>query len=216
MSVQAVELVDFNLFFSLCVLDMKLNQQLMPSKNSKSSNRHIVASTSASVSGDVSPSNSASVSSDDLPSGNNPTEQVGQSKRELAWQVASNLLVSFKYAWAGLRYGFASQRNFRIHVAIGIVAISLGIFLRLSPVEMSLIGITIGLVLAMELINTAIESVVDLTVKQTYHELAKIAKDCAAAAVLVSALASILVAGSLLLPPLFALVVQSNLFSIFD
>ncbi|MGA9379861.1 MAG: diacylglycerol kinase family protein [Phormidium sp.] len=176
----------------------------MPSKNSNSSNRHIVATTSASVSGDASPST------------NNPTEQVGQSKRELAWQVASNLLVSFKYAWAGLRYGFGTQRNFRIHVAIGILALSLGIFLHLSPVEMSLIGITIGLVLAMELINTAIESVVDLTVKQTYHELAKIAKDCAAGAVLVSAMASILVAGSLLLPPLFALMVQSHLFSIFN
>ncbi|MFB2895571.1 diacylglycerol kinase [Aerosakkonemataceae cyanobacterium BLCC-F50] len=195
---------------------MKLNQQLMPSKNSKSSNRHIVATTSTSVSGDASPSNSVSVSGEVSPSKNNQTEQVGQPKRDLAWQVASNLLVSFKYAWAGLRYGFGTQRNFRIHVAIGILAISLGIFLHLSPVEMSLIGITIGLVLAMELINTAIESVVDLTVKQTYHELAKIAKDCAAGAVLVSALAAILVAGSLLLPPLFALVVQSNLFSIFN
>lgn len=182
---------------------MKLNQQLMPSKNSRSSNRHIVAT------------NSASVPSDASSSTNNLTEQVGDSKRELAWQVATNLLVSFKYAWAGLTYGFGTQRNFRIHVAIGIFAISLGIFLHLSPVEMSLIGITIGLVLAMELINTAIESVVDLTVKQTYHELAKIAKDCAAGAVLVSALAAILVAGSLLLPPLFALIGQSNLFSIF-
>ncbi|MFB2834356.1 diacylglycerol kinase family protein [Floridanema evergladense] len=146
----------------------------------------------------------------------NQTEQAGQSKRELAWQVASNLLLSFKYAWAGLRYGFATQRNFRIHVAIGILAISLGIFLRLSPVEMSLIGITIGLVLAMELINTAIESVVDLTVKQTYHDLAKIAKDCAAGAVLVTAMASVLVAGSLLLPPLYALIVQAKLVSIFN
>lgn len=187
-----------------CVLDMKLNQQLMPSKNSKSSNRHIVASTSASVSGDASPST------------NNPTEQVVQPNRDLAWQVASNLLVSFKYAWAGLRYGFSTQRNFRIHVAIGLLAISLGIFLGLSPVEMSLIGITIGLVLAMELINTAIESVVDLTVKQTYHELAKIAKDCAAGAVMVSAMAAVLVAGSLLLPPLFALIGQSHLFKIFN
>lgn len=182
---------------------MKLNQQLMPSKNSQSSNCHIVPSTSASVPDDASPST-------------NLTEQVGQPRRDLAWQVASNLLVSFKYAWAGLTYGFGTQRNFRIHVAIGIFAISLGIFLHLSPVEMSLIGITIGLVLAMELINTAIESVVDLTVKQTYHELAKIAKDCAAAAVLVTAMASILVAGSLLLPPLFALLRQSHLFSILN
>jgi diacylglycerol kinase (ATP) len=58
--------------------------------------------------------------------------------------------------------------------------------------------------MALELLNTAIESVVDLTVKQSYHELAKIAKDCAAGAVLVSAIAAVLVAGSLLIPPLLA------------
>jgi diacylglycerol kinase (ATP) len=57
----------------------------------------------------------------------------------------------------------------------------------------------------MELLNTAIESVVDLTVKQTYHELAKIAKDCAAAAVLVSSIAAILVAGCVLLPKLLVI-----------
>jgi diacylglycerol kinase (ATP) len=71
---------------------------------------------------------------------------------------------------------------------------------------MAVIGLTIGLVLAMELLNTAIESVVDLTVKQSYHELAKIAKDCAAGAVLISALVSVLVATSLMLPPLVALI----------
>ncbi|HEY9883856.1 MAG TPA: diacylglycerol kinase family protein, partial [Thermosynechococcaceae cyanobacterium] len=60
--------------------------------------------------------------------------------------------------------------------------------------------------LAMELLNTALESVVDLTVKQTYHELAKIAKDCAAAAVLISSLAAVSVAGSLLLPKLWLLI----------
>ena len=54
----------------------------------------------------------------------------------------------------------------------------------------------------MELLNTAIESLVDLTVKQTYHELAKIAKDCAAGAVLVSAFVSLMVGLFTLVPPL--------------
>lgn len=123
--------------------------------------------------------------------------------RELSWQVASSLLVSFRYAWAGVRYAFQTQRNFRIHTSLGSLAIGLGIFLHSTAVEMSVIGLTIGAVLAMELLNTAIESVVDLTVKQTYHELAKIAKDCSAAAVLVSALAAVGVASSLLLPKLW-------------
>lgn len=122
--------------------------------------------------------------------------------REMAWKVASNLLVSFKYAGAGLLYAFRTQRNFRIHVVVGSVAIALSLYLRLSPIEIAIMGLTVGGVLTMELINTALESVVDLTVQQTYHELAKIAKDCAAGAVLISAFVSILVAGVLLVPPL--------------
>lgn len=133
-------------------------------------------------------------------------EKVVSHKRDVSWQVAPNLLVSFKYAWCGISYAFQTQRNFRIHVGVGTLAIGLGIFLHLTPVEMSVIGLTSGLVLVMELLNTAIESVVDLTVKQTYHDLAKIAKDCAAGAVLVSAMAAVLVAGALLLPPLLTLI----------
>ncbi|WP_041226760.1 diacylglycerol kinase family protein [Crinalium epipsammum] len=134
------------------------------------------------------------------------SESMATPNRDLAWKIAPNLLISFKYAWAGLRYAFVTQRNFRIHTLIGVLAISLGVFLHLKPIELSIIGITIGLVLALELLNTAIESVVDLTVKQSYHELAKIAKDCAAGAVLISALAALLVAGTLLLPPLLTVI----------
>lgn len=115
--------------------------------------------------------------------------------------VAHNLLVSFRYAWAGIHYTFMTQRNFRFHLVIGTLALSLGTFLHLMPVELAVIGLTIGLVLAMELLNTAVESVVDLTVGRTYHELAKVAKDCAAGAVLSTAIAAVVVASLLLLPP---------------
>lgn len=130
-------------------------------------------------------------------------------EREFSWKVASNLFVSFKYAWAGISYSFQTQRNFRIHVSVCAMAIALSVFLHLQAVEIAVIGITSGLVLALELLNTAIESVVDLTVKQTYHELAKIAKDCAAGAVLVSAFVAMLVAGTLLLPPLVTLIISA-------
>ncbi|MEH2372687.1 diacylglycerol kinase family protein [Nostoc sp.] len=130
-------------------------------------------------------------------------------EREFSWKVASNLFVSFKYAWAGISYSFQTQRNFRIHISVCALAIGLGVFLHLQAVEIAVIGITSGLVLALELLNTAIESVVDLTVKQTYHDLAKIAKDCAAGAVLVSALVAVLVAGILLLPPLVRLIISA-------
>ncbi|ABW26459.1 diacylglycerol kinase family protein [Acaryochloris marina] len=126
-------------------------------------------------------------------------------KRELSFKVAHNLFVSFKYAWAGLSYTFQTQRNFRIHTVIGSVALSMGLSLQLEPVELAVIALTSGLVLVMELLNTALEAVVDLTVERTYHELAKIAKDCAAAAVLVSAMAAVVIAAFLIIPPFLAL-----------
>ena len=128
--------------------------------------------------------------------------------RNLAWKVAPTLLISFKYAWAGVRYAFITQRNFRIHTIVATLAVSLGFYLQVSAMEMAVITITCAMVMILELINTAIESVVDLTVKQTYHELAKIAKDCAAGAVLLSAIAAVLVAGFILLPPLLRLILS--------
>ncbi|HLO49232.1 MAG TPA: diacylglycerol kinase family protein [Kamptonema sp.] len=139
----------------------------------------------------------------------NSSSKTAKHNRELSWQVASNLAISFKFAWTGLTYTFETQRNFRIHIVIGALAIGLSVFLHLKPVEIAVIGLTIGLVLALELLNTAIESVVDLTVQQTYHDLARIAKDCAAGAVLISAMVSALVAATLLIPPLLALVQSS-------
>ena len=138
---------------------------------------------------------------------NQELSATNKPNRSLAWKIAPDLFTSFRYAWAGVRYAFITQRNFRIHTVIGTLAISLGLILQISAIEMSIIGLTIALVLVLELLNTAIESVVDLTVKQTYHELAKIAKDCAAGAVLISAIAAVLVAAFILVPPAMALFV---------
>jgi diacylglycerol kinase (ATP) len=131
--------------------------------------------------------------------------ELDRQTRTKAWRVATSIGVSFKYAAAGVTYAFNTQRNFRIHCVMGTLAISIGALLRLTGVEMAVICITSGLVLTLELLNTAIESVVDLTVGQTYHELAKIAKDCAAGAVLISAFASILVGLCLVVPKILAL-----------
>jgi diacylglycerol kinase (ATP) len=112
----------------------------------------------------------------------------------------SNLVQSFFYAGQGLYYAASTQRNFRIHLGIGTVALIWAAGVHLPLTQTAIIVLTIGLVLALELVNTALEAVVDLTVGQTYHELARIAKDCAAAAVLVTALAAVAVAGLLLVP----------------
>jgi len=138
----------------------------------------------------------------------NNSHQAIKQNRESSWQVAENILISFKYAWEGVRYAFYTQRNFRIHMVLGTLAMSGSLLLHLQLVEIAVIGITTGLVLVMELLNTALEAVVDLTVNKTYHELAKIAKDCAAGAVLISALVAVLVAGLLLCPPLIAMMVK--------
>ena len=69
--------------------------------------------------------------------------------RDLSWKIASSLATSFIYAWGGLSYAFETQRNFRIHTVIGTLAIGLGVFLHLKAVEISVVGVTIGIVLAM-------------------------------------------------------------------
>lgn len=125
-------------------------------------------------------------------------------KRIGAWTVAGDLPSSFRYAAKGLIYSFGSQRNFRIHVITGAVVFSLGLWLGLSLERLAVLVLTVAAVLVLELLNTATEAVVDLAIGRQFHPLARIAKDCAAAAVLVAALASMLIALLLLLPPLLA------------
>lgn len=124
-------------------------------------------------------------------------------ERSQSWQVAPNLFTSFRYAWAGISYAFSTQRNFRVHIGVGTIAMLLCWTLKVSTVEIAIICLTIGAVLVMEILNTALESLVDLTVGQTYHELAKVAKDCAAGAVLMAAIVAILVAALIFVPSLW-------------
>jgi diacylglycerol kinase (ATP) len=126
----------------------------------------------------------------------------GKVQRLGAWRVAGDLPASFRYAAQGLAYGFRSQRNFRIHVVVGAITFSLGLWLGLPLAQLAVLVLTVAAVLVLELLNTATEAVVDLAIGRRFHPLARIAKDCAAAAVLVAALSSLLIACLLLLPPL--------------
>ncbi|MCA1903945.1 MAG: diacylglycerol kinase family protein [Cyanobacteria bacterium KgW148] len=123
-------------------------------------------------------------------------------QRPPSFSVADSVFASFRFAWAGICYTFVTQRNFRIQCTIGIIAISLSFLVHLAALKFLCVCLTIVLVLALELLNTAIEAVVDLTIGKNFHPLAKVAKDCSAGAVLVSAIGSIVVAVILLLPPL--------------
>ncbi|NUN63915.1 diacylglycerol kinase family protein [Pseudanabaena biceps] len=131
-------------------------------------------------------------------------------QRSHSFQVASNLLLSFRYAAQGVGYAFRTQRNFRIHLLIGAIALGLSVYLQIPAVSCAVISLTITLVLVLELLNTALEAVVDLTVGREFHQLAKIAKDCAAGAVLIAAIAALIVAVILLLPAILLLVFPSH------
>jgi diacylglycerol kinase (ATP) len=132
----------------------------------------------------------------------NDVHRRGRRLRVGAWKVAGDLPASFRYAAQGLAYGFASQRNFRIHVFTGLLVFGMGLWLRLAADRLAVLVLTVAAVLVLELLNTATEAVVDLAIGRQFHPLARIAKDCAAAAVLVAALASLLIALLLLVPPL--------------
>ena len=105
---------------------------------------------------------------------------------------------SFVYAFAGIAYAWRTQRNFRVEVVIGALAIALGMLLA---VNLASILVMIALVLTLEMVNTALEALVDLS-SPTYHPLAKIAKDVAAGAVLMASFISVLVGIAVLLEPL--------------
>ena len=115
----------------------------------------------------------------------------------------SKIIQSFVYAWAGVRYCFRTQRNFRVHIGIGIVAVLLGLLLGLGWVEWALVATVIVLVLAAEMVNTMVESLVDL-VTQQYHPLAKVAKDVSAGVVLLTAIGAAVVGMLIFLPRLLA------------
>ena len=96
---------------------------------------------------------------------------------------------SFGFAIQGFRTTWQLERNIKVMVLIGIVAVVLGFVLEISVESWAIIILTIGAVIAGELLNTAIETVVDL-VSPEYHPLAGKAKDVAAAAVWVLSVAA--------------------------
>ena len=116
---------------------------------------------------------------------------------------AGTLRASFGYAFAGLAYCLRTQRNFRIHLAIGAAATVVGLLLGLTWIEWAVLAVTMVLVLSAEMVNTMIESLVDL-VTQEYHPLAKTAKDVAAGVVLLTAIGAVVVGLVIFGPKLLA------------
>jgi len=107
-----------------------------------------------------------------------------------------NLAKSFFYAFAGIVYALRHERNLRIHFAVAAFILYISRYYELARAEFVLLLILLGFVISCELLNTAVEKTVDLK-QHLRHPLAKVAKDVAAGAVLVSGMTAIAVAAVL-------------------
>ncbi|MCL2632294.1 MAG: rRNA maturation RNase YbeY [Coriobacteriia bacterium] len=101
-----------------------------------------------------------------------------------------SLLYSFKWAIQGIATTIKIERNMKIHLVVAAFAIVVSFLLGINPNQWAIIIICIALVLAAEMLNTALEHVVDL-ISPDYHPAAKIAKDAAAGVVLIFAICSV-------------------------
>ena len=106
---------------------------------------------------------------------------------------------SFGFAFEGITHAFKTERNFKIHVLAATIVTISGILTKLSIQEWLVILILIGGMLALEILNTAVERLVDLTTSERLP-LAKQAKDLAAGAVLIYAIASAIIGFIIFIP----------------
>lgn len=114
---------------------------------------------------------------------------------------ALKILRSFRYAYEGIKHALETQHNMRFHFCVSFFVLVLALFLGLSRTDMLFLLLAITLVIVSELMNTAIEKAVDLAMPEL-HPAAKIAKDSAAAAVLVSAVFAAVVGIAVFYKPL--------------
>lgn len=112
------------------------------------------------------------------------------------------LFSSFGYALDGLYLAVKLDQNVRFHLIMSVLVLVVSFILRISTVEFLFIIMAIFFVLISEMVNTAIEEMTNLIIKE-HHVSARIAKDVAAGAVLLSAVFAVIVASIILLPKLY-------------
>jgi diacylglycerol kinase (ATP) len=115
--------------------------------------------------------------------------------------TSRNRVVSLGYALAGWLYMLRWQKNTRLQAVASILVMIVSLWLQISFIEMAILILTITIVWMAEFINAAVEAVVNLATTEI-HPMAKVAKDVAAAAVLLGVVAAILIGLLLLGPPL--------------
>ncbi len=122
------------------------------------------------------------------------------SKRDQKFSLEKRIK-SFSFAWNGLKVLFTEEHNARVHLAVTLVIITLGLAFEISISEWIFLFIIIALVFVCEILNSAIENLCDL-VSPAYNEYIKKAKDLGAAATLVSAIIAAII-GLLIFVPKF-------------
>jgi len=113
-----------------------------------------------------------------------------------------SILKSFQFAFEGLKEAVTKGRNFRIQISLGLLAVFLGLIFKISELEWLHLILIITLVLILELINTSLEAIVDI-VSPEISENARVAKDVAAATVLIASVASIFIGAIIFIPKFF-------------
>ncbi|RSL34670.1 diacylglycerol kinase family protein [Salibacterium salarium] len=111
---------------------------------------------------------------------------------------------SFKYASHGLRYVFLEEQNIRLHLLAAVIAIVMAFVFSIPLVHWMILIMVIGGIFALEIVNTALERLVDL-ISDEYHPLAKLAKDISAASVFVYSIAAIIIGVLLFYHPIISL-----------
>ena len=130
--------------------------------------------------------------------------------RKESYKTSSNVLKSFKYAFTGISYVLKTSRNFKIQLIFAVTSLMIGFLVQISQINYVILIATIMSVLILEILNTSIESIVDLVVKKEFSSLAKISKDTSAGAVLLASINSVIIALYIFVPKLKFLI--RNLF----
>ena len=120
--------------------------------------------------------------------------------RSNSYKTSKNVLISFRYAFSGIIYTYKNSRNFKIQVLFASFILILGSILKFDKSDFLILILTIFSVLILEILNTSIESLVDLAVKKRFNDLAKISKDCSAGAVLLASINSVIIGLNLFIP----------------
>lgn len=110
-----------------------------------------------------------------------------------------SLIHSFGYAIRGILTALKKERNLKIHVVIMLLVILAGIYFKISVTDWIICIILFGFVISLEMVNTAIETTVDIAMPE-FNEKAKIAKDVSAGTVLISAITSAIIGLMIFIP----------------